>query len=96
MKRKPKLTKREKKAMSPPRAAPAAGKPGDDGGHIHCVACGKHLEPTDFDAPAVATVITCDHGSKFASCTKCVTKSTALVKEHDATNKPVRFATAWH
>ncbi len=97
MKRKPKLTKREKKAMSPPKpAADRNAVAGAGSGHIHCVACGKHLEPEDFEAPAVAAVITCDHGSKFASCTKCLAKSTALVKEHDATNKPVRFAQAWH
>ena len=93
MKRKPKLTKRERKATAPPRPAQAAPS---GHGHIHCIACGKHLDPTDFEAPAVATVITCDHGSQFPSCTKCMTKSMALVKEHDASNQPVRSATAWH
>ena len=94
MKRQPKLTKREKKALSPPRPARPATPTGH--GHIHCIACGKHLDESDFEAPAVATVITCDHGSKFPTCTKCLTKSVSLVKEHDASNQPVRSATAWH
>lgn len=92
MKRKPQLTKRERKALGPPRPTQQAAP----SGHIHCVACGKHLDPTDFDAPAVAVTITCDHGSQFPSCVKCLAKSTALVKEHDASNQPVRSATAWH
>ena len=94
MKRKPKQTKREKKALAGPRPARAAPVKGT--GHIHCIACGKHLNETDFEAPATATTITCDHGSKFPSCTKCLTKSIALVKEHDEGNTPVRSATAWH
>ena len=94
MKRKPKQTKREKKALAGPR--PARQETPKGTGHIHCVACGKHLNESDFEAPAVATTITCDHGSKFASCTKCLTKSIALVKEHDVGNTPVRAATAWH
>ena len=93
MKRKPQLTKREKKALAPPRPAQAAPT---GHGHIHCVACGKHLDPSDFEAPAVATTITCDHGSQFPSCVKCLVKSTALVKEHDASNQAIRSATAWH
>ena len=95
MNRKPKLTKREKKALvGGPRPARQAAPTGH--GHIHCIACGKHLDEADFEAPAVATTITCDHGSKFASCTKCLVKSTSLVQEHDKTNQPVRSATAWH
>lgn len=96
MKRKPMLTKREKKALAPPRPAQQPARGGHGHAHIHCISCGKHLDESDFEAPAVATTITCDHGSKFASCTKCLTKSMALVKEHDATNQPVRSATAWH
>jgi len=93
MKRKPKLTKREQKALRPARPAQAAPK---GHGHIHCIACGKHLDDADFEAPAVATTITCDHGSQFPTCVKCMSKSTALVKEHDAKNEPVRAAMAWH
>ena len=93
MKRKPKLTKREKKA--------AAGGPKPAGAqhehqHIHCIACGKHLDGADFEPPATATTITCDHGSTFPTCVKCMTRSMALVKEHDQNNQPVKVAAAWH
>lgn len=96
MKRKPKLTKRERKAANGgPRPAQAASS-GHNHGHIHCIACGKHLDEADFDPPAVATTITCDHGSAFPACVKCMPKAIALVKEHDQTNQPVRTASAWH
>ncbi len=94
MNRKPKLTKREKKALAPPRPAQPPAQHNHQ--HIHCVACGRHLDPNEFEAPATATTITCDHGSQFPTCTKCLAKSTALVKEHDASNQPIRSATAWH
>jgi hypothetical protein len=98
MKRKPKPTKRERQA--------ARGGPGPSGTpkaqhqhghqHIHCIACGKHLDEADFEAPATATTITCDHGSTFPTCVKCMPKSMALVKEHDQNNQPVKVASAWH
>ena len=59
MKREPRLTKKERKALfgsgpkpptHDPNATDEAGNPlgavprGDAGAHIHCVACGKHLE----------------------------------------------------
>lgn len=92
MKRKPKLTKRERKALSPAR--PIAHS--HEHQHIHCIACGKHLDEADFEAPATATVITCDHGSNFPSCVMCMSQAMALVKEHDRTNQPVRISPAWH
>jgi hypothetical protein len=63
MKREKRLTKRERKALDPThRAGPHAKTQ-----HIHCVACGRHLDPSEFDAtPATATTITCEHGSRFA------------------------------
>lgn len=98
MKRKPKPTKRERQA--------ARGGPGPAGApkaqhqhnhqHIHCIACGKHLDEADFEAPATATTITCDHGSTFPTCVKCMPKSMALVKEHDEKNQPVKVAPAFH
>ena len=94
MKRKPKLTKRERKAASPARPAAAAG--GDHHQHIHCIACGKHLDEADFEAPATATIITCDHGSNFPACVKCMPQAMAAVKEHDRTNQPVKMAPAFH
>mgnify|MGYP006921784261 CR=1 FL=1 len=33
----------------------------------------------------MATIITCDHGSNFPSCVKCMSQALALVKEHDRT-----------
>lgn len=93
MKRKPQLTKREKKALSPSRAEAPAGHQHQ---HIHCIACGKHLDEADFEAPATATVITCDHGSNFPSCVQCMPQSMGLVKEHDRTNQPVKVKAAWH
>ncbi|AKU98141.1 hypothetical protein AKJ09_04805 [Labilithrix luteola] len=93
MKRKPQLTKRERKALGPARPAQPARH---NHGHIHCIACGRHLDEADFQPPATATIITCDHGSNFPSCVRCVTQSTALVAEHDRTNQPVRTANAWH
>jgi hypothetical protein len=95
MKRKPKLTKRERKALAPTR--PMAAQTHDHGHqHIHCIACGKHLDPADFEAPATATSIVCDHGSSFPSCVKCMPQAMAAVKEHDRTNQPVKVAQAWH
>ena len=93
MKRKPQLTKRERKAQNPRPAQPQGGH---NHGHIHCIACGKHLDEADFEAPATATTITCDHGSTFASCVRCVPQSQALIQEHVQTNQPVRSAQAWH
>jgi hypothetical protein len=96
MKRKPQLTKREKKAQAGgPR--PSGGAQHDHGHqHIHCIACGRHIDPHEFDAPATATILTCDHGSNFPSCVKCTITSQALIAEHDRTNTPVKTAPAFH
>jgi hypothetical protein len=93
MNRKPRLTKRERKALAPARSqAPAAG-----GGHIHCIACGAHLDPAEFQgAVATATMLRCQHGSTFASCTTCVPTSERLLAEHDRTGQAVKTAAAWH
>lgn len=95
MKRQPKLTKRERKALAPARPQGAGGHDHQHQ-HIHCIACGKHLDEADFEPPATATIITCDHGSNFPSCVACMPKSLAAVKEHDRTNQPVKTAGAWH
>lgn len=92
MKRKPKLTKRERKALAPARPQAAGG----GHAHIHCIACGRHLDDADFEAPATATTITCDHGSTFPTCVKCMPQSKVLVAEHDRTGQAVRSANAWH
>jgi hypothetical protein len=97
MKRKPKPTKRERKAAAGgPRPAGQPREHQHQHQHIHCIACGKHLDEADFEAPATATSITCDHGSQFPTCVKCMSKSMALVKEHDASGQPVQTAQAWH
>jgi hypothetical protein len=88
MKREKRLTKKERKehAGAPPHH-----------GHIHCVACGRHIDPPEFEAkPATAMIITCAHGSQFPSCTGCEVTSRYLVDEHDRTGKPVNHAPAYH
>lgn len=87
------MTKRERKALAPARPnAPARTSEQ----HIHCIACGRHLDPANFDPPATATVVQCEHKSSFASCTACVEIARALLAEHDRTGQPVKVATAWH
>jgi hypothetical protein len=91
MQRPKRLTKRERKALVPQR--PQAHEHAQ---HIHCVACGKHLEPAEFHLPDGATWIECLHRSRFASCVQCVDMSKRLLAEHDRTGQPVQTAAAWH
>ena len=97
MKREKLLTKRERKALAParPKPAPQQRDPHDD--HIHCVACGAHLHEQGFTGSfPEATWLTCQHGSSFAACTKCVGQAHALLAEHDSSGQPVRTAPARH
>jgi hypothetical protein len=88
--RQKRLTKREKKAQSP-------GAHQHEHQHIHCIACGRHLDPEEFEsAPATALVITCQHGSQFPACAACEVEARARVAEHDRTGQPPRMANAWH
>lgn len=90
MKREKRLTKRERKAVA------ATGKPhADHDHHIHCVACGRHLDDAEFES-GVATTVSCAHGTSFPSCAGCVTPAKALLAEHDRTGQPVKSAEAWH
>jgi hypothetical protein len=94
-KRAPRVTKKEKKAAN------AATGGGGGGGHnhnehIHCTTCGKHLDVHEFDAPATALWVKCQHGSSFPSCTVCLDQTKARLAEHDRTGKPVETAHAWH
>jgi len=90
MKREKRLTKREKKEQN-------GGAKQPENAHIHCIACGRHLDPAEFDAsPPSALLITCDHRSQFPSCTACEVTSRYLVAEHDKTGKPVNTAAAYH
>jgi hypothetical protein len=95
MKREKRLTKRERKALNP---GPAAGgqAPRPQNQHIHCVACGKHLESSYFDQPATAVFVRCEHMTEFPACVGCVTKAKELLAEHDRSGQPVRAAAAWH
>ena len=93
MKREKRQTKKEKKAARP---AAQGGHQHAEEQHIHCIACGRHLDPSEFDDPATATVVTCEHKTSFPSCIGCVTPAKALLAEHDRTGKPVKIAGAYH
>ena len=90
MKREKRLTKREKKEQG-------GGGQKQEHGHIHCIACGRHIDPNEFSsAPPSAMVITCDHKSQFPACANCEVTARYLVAEHDRTGKPVNTASAYH
>jgi hypothetical protein len=85
------LTKRERKALE------GRGPTGNEGKHIHCVACGRHMNSNEFTVtPSTARYVTCNHGSKYAACVGCVGEATRRLAEHDRTGQPVRQAQAWH
>jgi hypothetical protein len=92
MKREKKLTKRERKAE---KGVGPSGKSAQTQ-HIHCVACGRHIDPAEFTEPATATQVACAHKSRFASCVSCVARTKELLAEHDRTGQPVKMAAAWH
>jgi hypothetical protein len=88
MKRQKRLTKRERKATD---------EPAHDHQHIHCIVCGRHIDPDEFAAsPATARILACQHGSKFPSCAACTVPGQRLLDEHDRTGQPVKTAGAWH
>jgi hypothetical protein len=90
MKREKRLTKRERKSQNTAQTA-------HDHGHIHCVACGRHIDPKEFTAsPVTARFLRCQHGSQFASCSDCVTESQRRLDVHDRSGQPVQAAAAWH
>ncbi|MDI1442921.1 hypothetical protein [Polyangium sp. 6x1] len=91
MKREKRLTKRERKALAPPRPAAAPAHTH----HIHCIACGRHLEPEEMQT-GEAVMLRCLHGSTFPSCSGCRARSVELLAEHDRTGQSVRTASAWH
>lgn len=101
MKREKRTTKKERKSLQggPSKGAPsptggAAG--GHDHAHIHCVACGKHLEADEFGEPGGPSFYRCKHGGDFPHCAECADKAKQLVDEHDRTGKPVQKAALWH
>ncbi len=94
VKREKRLTKREQKALKAPTAGAKAQQQGQ---HIHCIACGRHLEAAEFDPPtSTARMLRCQHGSQFPSCVACVDRSRVMIATHDRTNRPVAQAEAWH
>ena len=94
MKREKQLTKRERKALAPPRPSGKPVRTGGGGGHIHCISCGRHLDPSEFDD--TARYISCLHGSTFPTCVEHEDQSQMLLAEHDRTGSPVQIANAWH
>ena len=100
MKREKRLTKKERKAEKGPQAGGAVARPAAQGAHqhthIHCIACGKHLEPSSFGEPGGPSFYRCQHGSDFAHCAEHADQAKALVDEHDRTGKAVKTAQAWH
>jgi len=90
MQRTKRLTKRERKEQSPSAQQHQQA-------HIHCIACGRHLNPQEFTAtPPSAEYLTCEHQSRFPSCVDCETASRRLIADHDRTGKPIAQAQAWH
>lgn len=92
MRRSKRLTRREKKSKDP------GFRPGPrQAGHIHCIACGRHIDASELTgSPPTATMITCDHGSRFPSCLGCMDHAQKLVDAHDKSGQPVQVAAAWH
>ena len=90
-KKQKRLTKRERKA------AGGAEPHQHHHQHIHCIACGRHLDAEEFtSSPSTARHITCQHGSTFPVCSGCVENGQELLREHDRTGRPVQSAGAWH
>ena len=96
MKREKRLTKKERKATAPAQLQPRGTAGQHDHGHIHCIACGKHLDPGSFGEPNGSEFLRCEHGADHPACVGCRDKAKALIAEHDRTNKPVQKAAAWH
>jgi hypothetical protein len=92
VKREKQLTKRERKLLK----APADSDRPPPGDHIHCVACGRHIDHAELDPPVRAVMLRCQHKSLFAACTGCAKKARELLAEHDRTGEPVEQVAAWH
>ena len=92
-KREKRLTKRQRQELNGvgPSGAKAENK------HIHCISCGRHLEPSELTAkPPTARWLSCQHGSRFASCVACTADAQARLDEHDRTGQAPRIAAVWH
>lgn len=89
MKREKKLTKKERKALAP------TSSNNENQPHIHCVACGRHIDAPEF-AQGRANWVRCAHGTKYAACSGCVPEAMKRLAEHDRTGKAVNIAQVWH
>lgn len=100
MKREKRTTKKERKAaLAAERTSTgaAAARPHEHKHqHIHCIACGKHLDPEMFGEPDGAAFYRCQHGGDFPHCMACAARAKELVDEHDRTGNRVEVAPAWH
>ena len=96
MKREKRLTRRERQAIS--GRGPSGGVQGHDHEqHIHCINCGRHLDPSEFDGNApTAKMLRCNHGSHFPSCTACESASRVRIEAHDRSGMAVQTAPAYH
>ena len=83
----------ERKALDPSRGASGHNH---EEQHIHCIACGRHLDASEFNAPVTARYISCQHGSTFPTCVEHESQSRMLLAEHDRTGQAVQMANAWH
>jgi hypothetical protein len=98
MKREKRLTKRERRGGEPARPAlPAAANSESSAPHIHCIACGRHIDAHEFDGISPSAMyLTCDHKSRFPSCSECQVTARYLISEHDRTGNAIAAAQAWH
>ena len=96
MKREKRTTKKERKAALGAVARPPARAQHSHAQHIHCIACGKHLDPDSFGTPGGPDFYRCKHGGDFPHCAACAALAKQLVDEHDRTGTPVKTASAWH
>jgi hypothetical protein len=93
MKREKRMTKRERRALDPQRPAGPQG----NNAHIHCIACGRHIDPPEFSGPTPKSVyLSCEHNSRFPACADCQVQARYLIAEHDRTGNAVAAAQAWH
>jgi hypothetical protein len=93
-KREKRLTKRERQEKF---GKGPSGSKKQEARHIHCISCGRHIDPPEFDTKPPGSVwLTCAHGSRFPSCVACQGDAKARLDEHDRSGQEPRIAAAWH
>jgi hypothetical protein len=94
VKREKRLTKREQKALKGPRPGATAHQHQE---HIHCVACGRHIDPGEFAGVKPSAMrLRCLHGGQWPACAGCAARAREILAIHDRTGQPVQAAQAWH